>query len=76
MLGAHKIGAAIPGLRIAGGKITDMRLFLRKNNVEHRNCNPGDGVCFAALLGSGNSYTTPSKISRSDRKPSVGVVYV
>ena len=27
--GAHKIGAAISGPRIAGGKITDVRLFLR-----------------------------------------------
>ena len=26
--GAHKIGAAISGLRIAGGKILDMRIFL------------------------------------------------
>ena len=29
MPGAHKIGAAISASRIAGGKMTDMRLFLR-----------------------------------------------
>ena len=28
MPGAHKIGAAISGRRIAGGKITDTRIFL------------------------------------------------
>ena len=31
MPGALKIGAAISGLRIAGGKITDMRFFLTYN---------------------------------------------
>ena len=45
-------------------------------NVEHRNCNHGGGVCFAALLGSDNSCTTSSKRPLSDQKPFVGVVYV
>ena len=33
-----------------------------ENHVERRMCNPGGGVYVAALLGSDNSYTTPSKI--------------
>ena len=45
----------------------------KKSHAEHRACNPGCGVYFAALLGSDSSYTTPSKIPLLD--PSVGVVY-
>ena len=32
-----------------------------KNHIEHRDCNPGGGVCFAVLLGSGTSYATPCR---------------
>ena len=46
-----------------------------KSHVEHLNCNPGGGIYVAILLGSDNSYTTPSKIPLLDRKPFVGVVY-
>ena len=37
-----------------------------KNHVEHRNYNLGGWCIFGALLGSDNSYTTPSKGSRLD----------
>ena len=39
-----------------------------KSHDEHCKCNPGGGVCFAALLGSDTSYTTLSKIPLVDRK--------
>ena len=31
------------------------------NIASHSKCNPGGGIYFAALLGSDNLYTTPSK---------------
>ena len=46
-----------------------------KSHNEHRQCNPGGGVHFAVLLGSDNSYTTPSKIPLWDRISFVVVVY-
>ena len=45
-----------------------------KNHVEHCLCNAGGGVHFALLLGSDNSYTTPSKYPLLDWKSCVAVV--
>ena len=46
-----------------------------KSHDEHRQCNPGGGIHFAVLLGSDNSYTTPSEIPFFDPKSFVVAVY-
>ena len=46
-----------------------------KSHKTHRQCNPGGSVHVAVLLGSDNSYTTPSKTLLLDRISFVVVVY-